>query len=282
MQESTQVMTDEIRRAATARSCRRHGVRDGFALMALAIALLGLGAGTAVAQSEDDEEEDLLRVQRIELSFYGAWVGGDTYLELIVPRDELTNDTGRDDILDFDGRIPDPPVEGPKKEIDPGIASGIHAAFFLNPNFAMALYGEYGRSEAVFSGYRSIDGEINEFSEEIDRATMTSFAGGLEVTYHLGNERRSTRRPFVNLGFGGILNQFANTDDVGALYFQTGVGYAFGISESLRGFVGGSIRLYTWETDEVSLDSTLLFPSIRAGLTWRYMVPEDDATDDEG
>ena len=282
MQESTQVITDEIRRATPARSRGLRGVRDGFALTALAIALLGLTSGAVSAQTEDEEEENLLRVERIELSLYGAWVGGDTYLELIAPRDELTNDTGRDDILDFDGLVPDPPVEGPKKEIEPGIASGIHAAFFLNPNFAMAIYGEYGRSEAVFSGFRSIEGEINEFSEEIDRATMTTFAGGLEVTYHLGNERRTTRRPFVNLGFGGVLNQFSNTDDVGALYFQSGIGYAFGITESLRGFVGGSIRLYTWETDEVSLDSTLLFPSIRAGLTWRYLVPEDEAADDEG
>lgn len=262
--------------------CRASRLARAFAAITVSIGLLALAAADARAQADDEEEEDLLRVDRIEVSLYGGWVGGDTYLELIVPFDELTNDTGRDDILDFDGEVPDPPVEGPKKEIEPGIAGGIHTAFFLNPNFAMAIYGEYGRSEAVFTGNRSIEGEINEFSEEIDRATMTTFAGGIEVTYHLGNERRTTRRPFVNLGFGGILNQFANTDDIGALYFQAGVGYAFGITESLRGFVGGSMRLYTWETDEVSLDSTLLFPSIRAGLTWRYMVPDDAGREDDG
>mgnify|MGYP006283954383 FL=1 len=273
---------DQFIRAAAA-SCGRAQRRRWrrAASIAAAVALIAaVGATNAAAQAtEDEEDENLLRVDRIEMSLYGGYVGGDTYLDLIVPFDDLTNDTGRDDILDFDGNEPDPPVEGPTKKIEPGYAVGGHVAFFLNPNFAMALYGEFGQAEAVFTGNRSIDGDIQPEVTEIDRATMTTWAAGAEVTYHLGNERRTTRRPFVNLGFGGILNQFANTDDVGALFFQAGVGYAFGITERLRGFVGGSIRLYTWETDEVSLDATLLFPSLRAGITYRYIVPDEEPED---
>lgn len=260
------------------RNARR---RFAFATLAVGAALVALAPVDAAAQPPvDEDEERTLRVERIEMSLYGGWIGGDTYLDLIVPG-PLTNDTASDDILDFDGRSPDPPVDGPQKKIEPGIAGGLHSAFFLNRNFAFAIYGEYGRSEAVFRGTPREDGEIGELEVEIDRATMTTFAGGVEFAYHLGNERRTTRRPFVNLGFGGVLNQFANTDDVGALYFQAGAGYGFGITESLRGFVQGTLRLYTWETDEVSLDATLLFPSIRAGITWRYIVPEEPAEDEE-
>jgi len=254
--------------------------RRALAALALTAWALAGVADVARAQDTDEEEEDPgLRIERIELSTYGGWIGGETYLDLLVPG-PLTNDTASDEILDFDGMSPDPPVDGPTKEIEPGYLAGIHAAFFLNRNFAMALYGEYGRSENVFSGTPRDEGEIGEVFEEIDRATMSTFAGGIEFAYHLGNERRTTRRPFVSLGFGGILNQFENTDDVGALYFQGGVGYGFGITDTLRGFVAGTLRLYTWETDEVSLDSTLVFPSVRAGITWRYIVPMEDEVDE--
>jgi hypothetical protein len=240
----------------------------------LLFVLLVLSAQPVLAQSEE-EEEPLLRIRRIEMSFYGGMMGGETYLSLPAPLTELTNDTARDDILDFSGEVPDPPVQAPEKEIETGYTVGGRVTFFLNENFGMQLFGEFGQADAVFRGRRVIETEIVDEVTEIDRATMTTFAGGGKVVYHLGREKRNPRRPFVHLGFGGILNQFSDTDDVGALFFTAGGGYGFPIAGGLRGFVSADMRLYTWETDEVSLDSTLLFPSVTAGLTWRYDVPDE-------
>ena len=257
------------------------------AAMALIAALTVAVQATEARAQADDEGESVLQVERIELTLYGGSVWGDVFLDLPVPLDELTNDTANDQILDFAGEAPDPPVEAPFKEIELGFMIGGQASFFVNPNFAMTLYGEWGQSEAVFTAQprRVIErvgpgGQIQTIVEldprtEIDRATMTSFAGGARIAYHLGNERRTSRRPYVTLGFGGILNQFPDTDDNGALFFTAGAGLSFGISGPWRAFVGASMRLYTWETDEVALDPTLVFPSINAGITYRYIVPED-------
>ena len=256
---------------------REQGLRSARAVSAgLLFVLLVLSGQPVLAQSEEEEEEEpLLRVRRIEMSLHGGMMGGETYLSLPAPLTELTNDTARDDILDFSGEVPDPPVQAPEKEIETGYVVGGRVTFFLNENFGMQLFGEFGQADAVFRGRRVIETEIVDEVTEVDRATMTTFAGGGKVVYHLGRERRNPRRPFVQLGFGGILNQFSDTDDVGALFFTAGGGYGFPITGALRGFVSADMRLYTWETDEVSLDSTLLFPSVTAGLTWRYDVPEE-------
>ena len=262
---------------------RKQGLRAARAAGAglLSVLLLAWSGQPALAQTADEEEEPLLRVYRIEMSLYGGMMGGDTYLSLPAPLDDLTNDTARDDILDFSGEVPDPPVQAPEKEIETGYVVGGRVSFFLNENFGMQLFGEFGQADAVFRGRRVIEEEIVDEVTEIDRATMTTFAGGAKAVYHLGRERRNPRRPFVHLGFGGILNQFSDTDDVAALYFTAGGGYGFPIAGSVRGFVSADLRLYTWETDEVSLDASLLFPSVSAGITWRYNVPDEVFEDED-
>ena len=260
----------------------RRALRSFVAVLGLIAVTLPVGAQTVRAQPADEEEDEaLFRVQRIELSFYGGYLGGDTYLQLPPLLTPLTNDTALDEILDFSGQSPDPPVEAPTKSIESGWKAGGNAAFYLSPNFGMMLFGEYGRQEAVFTGRRVIDEVLQPNREEIDRADLTTYAGGVQMIYHIGRERKYPVRPFVNLGFGGILNQFSDTDDVGALYFTYGLGLGFPIAGNIRGFVGVDARLFTWETDEVSLNSTLQFPSVLAGLTWRYVVPED-VPDDTG
>lgn len=261
--------------------------------------VLLLGCATAAGLVDDaaaqvaQEDDHLFRVERIEISAFGSWLGGATYLDLPAPLTELTFDTGANDILDFSGEVPRPEgpnssVIAPHKEIEPGWQAGLATTFYLTPNFGISLSGSYGRADAAFTGEvlevieepdpsdpnATIDVEVLHPRSEIDRATVTTWAGEAGIIYHILAERKHSTRPFVTLGIGGILNQFADTDDVSALTWNVGLGVGFPIVSSFRGFVEAGLRFYVWETDEVDLDETLVFPELSAGIVWRHMVPE--------
>lgn len=231
-------------------------------------------------EAAGEEQPGGFRVQRIELSLYGGYVGGTTYLELPILGTPLTNDTALDQILDYSGQSPSTPVQAPKKVMESGWKSGGSATFYASPNFGLSLFGEFGQQEATFTGRREIDEVLQLERTEIDRTTVSTFAGGTQIVYHIGRERKYPVRPIVSLGFGGILNSFPDTDDIGALYLSYGIGVGFPILGNWRGSVGFDSRIYTWETEEVSLDSTLQFPAVTIGLTWRYNVPEDAGEDE--
>ena len=244
-------------------------------LAAIAAAAVLSGSPARAQSPVGQDEASIFRIQRIELSVFGGYLSGANYLDLPPLLDEQTNDTALDQILDFSGNAPDPKVEAPKKDVEAGWMVGGTASFYLTENFGMQLYGRYGKADAVFKGRQVIDSELQDETVEIDRTSITTFAGGGNIVYHLGRERKHPIRPFVNLGFGGILNQFPDTEDVGAIYFLYGGGIGFPVKGSIRGFVQFHQQLYTWETDEVSLDATIQFPQVSAGFTWRYEVPED-------
>ena len=238
----------------------------------------------------DDSASDdgLFRVERIEISGFGSWIGGATYLQLPPPLTPLTNDTGAQDILNFSGEVPDPEVIAPTKKLEPGWEAGLGTTFYLTPNFGITLTGSIGQSEAVFTGQEVFiepdpddplgqdEIEVVQPRSEIDRATLTTWTGTAGIIYHVLPERKYNTRPFVTLGIGGILNQFPDTDDVSALTWNVGLGVGFPVWGSFRGFVSTGLRFYVWETDEVDLDETLVFPQISAGLVWRYFVPEEE------
>lgn len=266
--------------------------RIGVCVLLLPLGLAALAPSPARAQGEE-EEEHLFRVERIELSAFGGWIGGETYLELPPPLTPLTNDTGAQDILDFSGEVPSPEVISPTKKIEPGWMAGFGTTFYLTPNFGIALKGTFGQSETTFTGQevfvepdptdplgeKTI--EVVQPRSEIDRATLTTWTGEAGIIYHILAERKHNTRPFVTLGIGGILNQFPDTDDVSALTWNVGLGVGFPIHESLRGYVAAGLKFYVWETDEVDLDQTLVFPEITAGIVWRHMVPEEPVAEPE-
>jgi hypothetical protein len=270
-------------------------------VLALGSGLLPANALAQAQQSETEEEEALFRIQRIEISAFGAWVGGADYLDLPAPLTPLTNDTGADDILDFSGNVPyqglDYPdyngVIAPHKELEPGWKAGVSTTFYLTPNFGITLTGGYGQADAVFTGQivelqpdpDNLPGEddtieVPQPRSEIDRASLKIWNGEAGIIYHILSERKHSTRPFVTLGIGGILNQFPDTDDVSALTWNVGGGIGFPVAGPIRGFVSANLRFYVWETDEVDLDETLVFPEVYAGLVWRYMVPEEVVPDE--
>jgi hypothetical protein len=275
--------------------------RIGLFALLLPLGLASIPVSSAHAQDPDmqrrldagrpddsSSDQGLFRVQRIEISVFGSWIGGETYLELPPPLTPLTNDTGAQDILDFSGEVPDPEVIAPTKKLEPGWNAGLGTTFYLTPNFGITLSGTIGQADAVFTGQEvfiepdpddplgEAEIEVVQPRSEIDRATITTWTGTAGIIYHVLPERKYSTRPFVTLGIGGILNQFPDTDDVSALTWNVGLGVGFPVFGSIRGFVEAGLQFYVWETDEVDLDQTLVFPEISAGLVWRYFVPEDE------
>jgi hypothetical protein len=264
--------------------------RIGICVLLLPFGLAALAVTPAGAQTASDDEDDdrLFRVERIEISGFGGWIGGETYLELPPPLTPLTNDTGAQDILDFSGEVPNPEVIAPTKKIEPGWMAGFSTTFYLTPNFGISLKGTFGQSETVFTGQEvfiepdpedplGLDTiEVVQPRSEIDRAKLRTWTGEAGIIYHILAERKHNTRPFVTLGIGGILNQFPETEDVSALTWNVGLGVGFPVYKSIRGFVSGGLKFYVWETNEVDLDQTLVFPEVTAGIVWRYMVPEEE------
>ena len=66
-----------------------------------------------------------------------------------------------------------------------------------------------------------------------------------------------------------------------ALTWNTGLGVGFPIFDNFRGFISTALRFYVWETEEVALNQSLVFPEISAGIVWRYFVPEDEVEEEE-
>lgn len=272
----------------------RAGCRAGLVgLCALLVVLVaGLSPDTTFAQFEEGDsppperatggersDGPLLRIQRIELGFSGGRTWGDTYLDLPPLDNDQTNDTALDQILDFSGGPTN--IEAARKKLEPGVLVGASATFFVSPNFGMQLFGRFARADAVLTGLPIVEGVTLEDREEIDRSTVTTIALGGNVVYHIGRERKRPVRPFVNLGFGGVLNRFDDTDDVNEGFFNYGMGIGFPVVRNFRGFVAVNSMLFTWDTDEVSRDSTMQLPMITLGLVWRYYVPEDDPVVEE-
>jgi hypothetical protein len=272
---------------------RLDGLFRGLGACALVLPLgFGILAPSTVAAQANDEDDQLFRVERIEIAAFGSWLGGASYLDLPAPLTPLTNDTASEDILDFGGLAPDPRVEAPHKELEPGWSAGMSTTFYLTPNFGLSLTGAFGQSDAVFTGQEVFivpdpDDplgqdviEVLQPRSEIDRATVSTWTGTAGIIYHILAERKHNTRPFVTLGIGGILNQFPDTDDVSALTWNVGLGIGFPIAGSFRGYVSTQLRFYVWETDEVDLDETLVFPEISAGIVWRHIVPEEEPEDE--
>ena len=253
---------------------------------------MGILAPSSAAAQTRAEDDNLFRVERIEVAAFGSWIGGTSYLDLPAPLTPLTNDTASQDILDYGGLPPDPEVIAPHKELEPGWMAGMSTTFYLTPNFGLALTGAFGQSDAVFTGQQVFilpdpddplgqdEIEVPQPRSEIDRTTVSTWTGTAGIIYHILAERKHNTRPFVTLGIGGILNQFPDTDDVSALTWNVGLGIGFPIAGSFRGYVSTQLRFYVWETDEVDLDETLVFPEITAGIVWRHMVPEQEPEDE--
>lgn len=252
-------------------------------LMAQSVDELSAAADAEEIADEEASEGSLFQVQRIDVHLFGGYTGGDTYLELPPVTSPLTSDTASDEILDFSGNPAEDLglAEAPEKELEPGWRVGTQATFYLSEAFGMFFRGQVGRTDAVLTGQRGLD----QPREEFDRATVTTYQGGAGAIYHIGRARKfTTVRPYVNLAFSGILHSFESIDDVSELSFSVGGGVTFPLSDSFRGQFGVNAQLFSWETEEVSLDETLLIPEVTLGVIWRYDVPErtEEEPPDEG
>lgn len=240
-----------------------------------------------------DEGTPLLQIRRIELSAFGGLLGGATWLELPQIEDEqLTSDRGASRILDFSGN-PVPELKAPQKEFESGWTLGGSASFYIGANFGVQLAGSYGKMDAVLTGYDP----VAKSRFEADRLSVDILRGSGSMIYNVGRESKLLVRPFFTLGFGGILlkelglssnlpdessapqptgnDDVSQSRDVTALFFQYGLGVSAPLYGSFRAEIGANFSLYTFETDEVALDSTIQFPAAYIGIAWRYEVDED-------
>ncbi len=272
-------------------------LRTAFAVALSAV--VATAAGTAWAQKSADakkgEEQTLPSgtIKRIELSLFGGWFGGVTFLSLppIAPQ---TTDLGASDILDFDGDPLAPPkypgqIDATHKYVEDGYWGGITATFFVSDAFGLELIGAYGKSQAVVTGqYRDIDlvdkdhpfydPSQDEGSFQWDQSDMSWIQGGVNMVYVFGHRKF---KPYLLLGIGGLLNSFPNSTSTGALYFQYGGGFRYELSDALDVKLGLSSSLFTWDQDEVSLNQTVQYPMASLGLIWKYHVPPEVYMDEE-
>jgi hypothetical protein len=264
-------------------------------MAAILLALLSLLlANSAAAQptKKDDDARKLGQIRRIELSFFGGWFGGVTYLSL-PPIAALTTDLGASQILDYEGDLLAQPkypgqIDAIEKSVDSGYFGGLSATFYLTEAFGLELIGAYGQSQAKITGQyqdpNGVDTE-NPFYDpsqgagrfEWDRSDMTWVQGGANMVFVFG---KRTLRPYLLLGLGGVLNSFPNSDSVGALYFQYGGGFRYELSDRLALKMGISSSLFSWNQDEVDLNRAVQYPMASIGLIWKHEVPEEVYKDD--
>lgn len=285
-------MFSMVRRARSPRAART-------AIAPLVLLALGLTATGARAQEAEEaapaappaarQEESaprkaIFQVQRIELALFGGPFAGATYLELPDIQDiDRTRDLGATEILDFSGRplrsADNEEIRAPRKELDGSIIVGGSATFFLGDRFGLSLRAAYGKTEATVTGFTDGDRERTPAGQateryEWDRSDASIVQGGSSMVYHIG---KSKLRPWVTLGFGGILNSYPETDDVAALYFLYGGGLRYPISKQLVAQIGIESTLYSYDNDEILYDETITLPMITLGVSWRHDVPPPPA-----
>ncbi|NNM34225.1 MAG: hypothetical protein HKO53_14210 [Gemmatimonadetes bacterium] len=256
-----------------------------LAVVTLTLIAMSVVAGVAGAQVDMPEADEsmegaredlgagLFQIVRIELALFGGLMSGDDYLNLPdILNEDLTFDTGAVEIVDFSGQS-QTELRAPLKYIEDGKTLGGTATFYLGPKFGMQLSGSWTTASAVLTGHP----RNNPQRFVADRTDIDIIAFGGNIIYNLGKERKwRGLRPFVNLGFGGVLNKFPKVDDVGAVFFQYGGGFSYPVYRNFRVELGANWKLYTFDTDEVARDSTVQFPALTFGFAWRYDVPEDD------
>jgi len=230
-----------------------------------------------VLREEEIDSEPLFEIIRIDLNLFGGYLWGAEYMSLpdILDPDQ-TFDRGANQIVDFSGTSQEF-LRAPTKKLEAGPAIGGSASFYLGENFGMQLFGAYSLNKAKLLGHT----DENSTRREIDESDVEVFRGGGNIIYHLGREVKWPTRPFVILGFGGVLNQFPAVDDVSAVYFMYGGGVSGPLFGNFRFEVGTSFTLYSWETEEIALDAIVTLPSLYAGVTWRYNVPSGDDGDEK-
>jgi hypothetical protein len=234
-------------------------------------------AEEAVIQEEELDSEPIFEIIRIDLNLFGGYLWGAEYMSLpdILDPDQ-TFDRGANQIVDFSGSSQEF-LRAPTKKIEAGPAIGGSASFYLGENFGMQLFGAYSLNKAKLLGHT----DDNPTRREIDESDVEVFRGGANIIYHLGREVKWPTRPFVILGFGGVLNQFPAVEDVSAMYFMYGGGVSGPLFGNFRFEVGTNFTLYSWETDEIALDAVITLPSVYAGVTWRYNVPPSHGGDEK-
>jgi hypothetical protein len=235
-------------------------------------------AEEAILEVEDElDSEPLFEIIRIDLNLFGGYLWGSDYMTLpdILDPDQ-TFDRGANQIVDFSGNSQEF-LRAPTKSIEAGPALGGSATFYLGENFGMQLFGSYSLNKAKLVGHT----DVNPEPQTVDESDVEVFRGGGNIMYNLGREEKWPTRPFVVLGFGGILNQFPAVDDVSAVYFMYGGGVSGPITGNFRFEVGTNFTLYSWDTDEIALDTVVTLPSVYAGITWRYKVPSSSPEGDD-
>ncbi len=244
-------------------------------------------------EGKDESSPSSGTIKRIELSLFGGWFGGVTYLDL-PPIAPLTTDLGASNILDFNDDPLAPPkypgqIDATRKFVEDGYFGGITATFFVSDAFGLELIGAYGKSQTAVTGqYRDIelvdkdhpfyDPSQDQGRFEWDRSDMSWIQGGINMVYVFGKRKL---KPYVLLGVGGLLNSFPNASSTGALYFQYGGGFRYVLSDDLDMKIGLSSTLFTWDQDEVSLNRTVQYPMASIGLIWKYQVPAEVYQDAE-
>ncbi len=264
-------------------------------MVAVLLALLALLLSTSASaqpKKKDENEHKLGQIRRIELSFFGGWFGGVTYLSLppIAPQ---TTDLGAAQILDFSDDLLAQPkypgqIDATEKSVDSGYFGGLSATFFLTDAFGLELIGAYGQSQAKITGeYQDPNGVDmqNPFYDpsqangrfQWDRSDMTWVQGGANMVFIFG---KRTLRPYLLIGLGGVLNSFPNANSVGALYFQYGGGFRYELSDRLALKMGISTALFSWSQDEIDLNRAVQYPMASIGIIWKHEVPPEAYQDD--
>jgi hypothetical protein len=237
-------------------------------------------AAKSAAAAPPAEGKPIFQVQRIELSLFAGPFFGATYLQLPDIFDvQRTRDLGASDILDFSGRplraADSSPIRAPHKKLENGTLFGGAATFYLSDRFGLELRGVYGKTQATVTGHTDRNPTVYEW----DRSNVSVYQGGANMVYQVS---RGKLRPYFNLGFGGILNNYPRTRDVGALYFLWGGGLHYPLSPRLSAQLSVDASLYSYKNNEIIFNETITLPMISAGLTWRHDVPPAPAVVEPG
>jgi hypothetical protein len=272
------------------------GLPTAFLVGLLVLLLAGVGrAQEPPNQKDEDTQRALGHIKRIEISVFGGYFAGLKFLSL-PPLAPDTTDLGSSEILDFDGDALTQPkypgqIDAVEKKVQNGVFAGASATFYMTDAFGLELIGAYGRTKAKITGQyldpSSVDQNHPKFDPsqldgrfEWDSSDMNWIQGGVNMVYVFG---KRTLRPYLLLGFGGVLNSFPNADSVGALYFEYGGGFRYELREGLALRLGLSSSLFSWSQKEVDLNRSVQYPMVSFGVIWKHIVPPEVYQDgDEG
>jgi hypothetical protein len=231
-------------------------------------------------------------VKAYTVQIFGGWFGGTQYLNLPLtgPRaqyaelplimsysgDWWQHGTEEGELNYHRPTRSGPGWDSPIKTIEDGITLGLKLCSYIGNQVHIDLLFAYSSAQASLTMVNRED-EDNVYRAEIDRdPNVQVLRAAMQISYDIHELSLVGLRPYLGIGFGGVLNRFSNLPDRGGLFLIGTFGLQRQLTDTFAFFVQGNLTAFAMSREELHYTKTVTYKDVSAGISLYFdAVPAD-------